>query len=48
MEKLTVKQLESLTEGDIGRKLFDGDGLYGRVRSQKIGVVVTFEYRFRR
>nr|VFJ45998.1 MAG: Integrase [Candidatus Kentron sp. FM]VFJ52178.1 MAG: Integrase [Candidatus Kentron sp. FM]VFK09137.1 MAG: Integrase [Candidatus Kentron sp. FM] len=47
MGKLTVKQLESLTREDIGRRVFDGDGLYGRVRSQKIGLVVTFEYRFR-
>lgn len=46
MGKLTVKQLESLTADDVGRKLFDGDGLYGRVRTQKAGVVVTFEYRF--
>ncbi len=47
MGKLTVKQLESLTDEDVGRKLFDGDGLYGRVRSQKTGIVVTFEYRFK-
>nr|VFJ73452.1 MAG: protein of unknown function (DUF4102) [Candidatus Kentron sp. FW] len=47
MGKLTVRQLDTLTEDDVGRKLFDGDGLYGRVRSQKIGIVVTFEYRFR-
>jgi integrase len=47
MGKLTVKQLESLTEKDVGRKLFDGDGLYGRVRGQRIGIVVTFEYRFK-
>lgn len=48
MGKLTVKQLESLTGADVGRKLFDGEGLYGRVRVQKSGVVVTFEYRFKR
>lgn len=46
MTRLMVKQLESLTLGDVGRRLFDGDGLYGRVRAQKTGVVVTFEYRF--
>ncbi|WP_052314979.1 Arm DNA-binding domain-containing protein [Thiocystis violascens] len=46
MGKLTVKQLESLTPDNVGRKLFDGDGLYGRVRAQKTGIVVTFEYRF--
>ncbi|MEA3643470.1 MAG: tyrosine-type recombinase/integrase [Lamprobacter sp.] len=47
MGKLTVKQLESLTVDDIGRKLFDGEGLYGRVRTQKAGIVVSFEYRFK-
>ena len=47
MGKLTVKELESLTEQDVGRKLFDGEGLYGRVRQQKVGLVVTFEYRFK-
>ncbi|MDF1817528.1 MAG: tyrosine-type recombinase/integrase [Immundisolibacteraceae bacterium] len=46
MGKLTVKQLESLTDDDAGRKLFDGDGLYGRVRKQRSGIVVTFEFRF--
>jgi integrase len=45
--KLTVKQLESLTAEDVGRKLFDGDGLYGRVRAQRVGLVVSFEYRFK-
>lgn len=47
MGKLAVKQLESLTPQDVGRKLFDGDGLYGRVRLQKTGIVVSFEYRFK-
>ncbi len=47
MSKLTVKQLESLTASDEGRRLFDGGGLYGRVRKQKTGIVVTFEYRFK-
>ena len=47
MGKLTVKKLESLSSSDIGKKLFDGDGLYGRVREQKTGLVVTFEYRFK-
>jgi len=46
MGKLTVKELEHLTKEDIGRKLFDGEGLYGRVREQKTGIVVTFEFRF--
>jgi integrase len=47
MGKLMVKQLESLTADDVGRKLFDGEGLYGRVRAQRTGIVVTFEYRFK-
>lgn len=47
MGKMTVKELEALTLDDVGRKLFDGEGLYGRVRSQKTGIVVTFEYRFK-
>ncbi|MCF6217836.1 MAG: Arm DNA-binding domain-containing protein [Gammaproteobacteria bacterium] len=47
MGKLTVKELEALTPDDIGRKLFDGNGLYGRVRVQKTGLVVTFEYCFK-
>ena len=46
MGKLAVKQLESLSDDDVGRKLFDGDGLYGRVRKQKSGIVVTFDFRF--
>ncbi len=47
MGKLTVKQLESLTAEDVGRRLFDGEGLYGRVLAQRTGTVVTFEYRFK-
>jgi integrase len=47
MGKLSAKKLESLTEKDANRKLFDGEGLYGKVRLQKTGVVVTFEYRFK-
>jgi hypothetical protein len=47
MGKLTVKQLDSLSADDVGRKLFDGEGLYGRVRTQKTGIVVSFEYRFK-
>ncbi len=47
MGKLTVKQLESLTAEDVGRRLFDGEGLYGRVLAQRMGTVVTFEYRYK-
>lgn len=47
MSKLTVKELESLKLEDEGRTLFDGEGLYGKVRHQKSGLVVSFEYRYR-
>ncbi|RLB67966.1 MAG: site-specific integrase [Deltaproteobacteria bacterium] len=47
MYKITVKKLEALKLSDEGKRLFDGEGLYGRVRVQKIGVVVTFEYRYK-
>jgi len=46
MPKITVKQLESFKVADAGQKLFDGEGLYGKVRIQKTGIVVTFEYRY--
>lgn len=46
MPKISVKQLESFKVTDAGQKLFDGEGLYGKVRIQKTGVVVTFEYRY--
>lgn len=45
---LTAKELESLTSADVGRKISDGDGLYGLVRVSKGGVVsVLFRWRFR-
>ncbi|CAN0620158.1 Site-specific recombinase XerD [Burkholderia multivorans] len=50
MAKLTIKELEALTQADIGRTVRDGDGLNGRVRgnSQALGgVSVTFTYRYR-
>ena len=47
MGKLTVKELESLAALDEGHTLFDGEGLYGKVRQQKSGMVVCFEYRYR-
>jgi len=47
MAKLSVKELEALTLENLGRRLFDGDGLYGRVMKQKTGLVVVFEYRFK-
>ncbi len=46
-KKLSAVTLKSLTEKDVGKTKFDGDGLYGKVRNQKSGIVVTFEYRFK-
>ena len=46
MAKLTVKQLEGLKTPDIGRVLFDGNGLYGKVSNQRSGIVVRFECRY--
>ena len=46
-KKLSAVTLKSLTENDVGKSKFDGDGLYGKVRLQKAGIVVTFEYRFK-
>jgi len=46
MAKLTVKQLESLKSTDIGRVLFDGNGLYGKISNQRTGIVVSFECRY--
>ena len=46
-KKISAVTLKSLTEKDLGRRMFDGDGLSGKVRLQKSGIVVTFEYRFK-
>lgn len=48
MARLTVKLLESLTPVDVGRRLPDGGGMSGKVRSRKDGTVVSFEYRYRK
>lgn len=47
MDKLTVKQLESLTPDDDGKKLRDDGGLFGTVRSGSKGLSVHFDWRFR-
>lgn len=45
---LTAKELESLTPADAGKKLSDGDSLYGLVRVSTGGIVsVLFRWRFR-
>lgn len=50
MSKLTVKELESLTEANIGETVRDDGGLRGKVRRNikgKNGVSVTFVIRYR-
>ena len=47
MSRLTAQQLRNLHSDDAGKRLFDGDGLYGRVRRQKEGLAVNFEFRYK-
>jgi integrase len=50
MAKLTNKELEALTEADLGKSVQDDGGLRGRVRANsrnKNRVSVTFVFRFR-
>jgi len=45
---LTIKQLENLKPSDVGKKLPDGEGLFGLVRMGKDGTFsVYFRYYFR-
>ena len=47
MAKLTVKELEALTEADNGRRLYDDDNVRGEVRVNKSGISVAFSFRYR-
>lgn len=47
MAKLTVKQLDALKLSDSGKRLTDGDGVYGIVRGNASGVSVLFRWRYR-
>ena len=47
MAKLTVKELESLTVADIGRRLTDEHSMYGVVKSKRSGIAVLFRWRYR-
>ena len=48
MASLTVKQLEALSVADKGRKLPDGESMFGTVRvSKDAKVSVDFEWRYR-
>ena len=47
MGKLTVRNLESLTQADVGKRLTDAHALYGRVKAKGDGVCVMFRWRYR-
>jgi integrase len=44
---LTVKQLEALTEQDVGKRLSDEHSLYGTVKARSGGISVLFRWRYR-
>ena len=45
--KIAVKQLQALTISDIGKRIPDGNSLYGIVKASGTGVTVLFRWRFR-
>lgn len=45
--KLTVKQLEALSSGNVGTIIRDEGGLIGKIKSTRKGISVAFYYRFR-
>lgn len=47
MPKLTVKQLEALTALDAGKRISDGESLYGTVKVRTEGISVLFRWRYR-
>jgi len=47
MAKLTVRQLESLTEADDGKTLREDGGIVGKVRAGVRGITVLFRYEFK-
>lgn len=47
MAKLTVRQLESLTEADDGKTLREDGGIVGKARSGVRGLTVLFRYEFK-
>lgn len=47
MAKLTVKQLQSLTLEDIGKRISDDGSLYGLVKAKGNSVSVLFRWRYR-
>ena len=47
MAKLTAKELEALTEQDVGTVIRDEGSLSGRVSLRKKGVAIPFYFQFR-
>jgi len=47
MAKLTIKELDSLTEADKGKTLYEDGNIRGEVRVNKSGITVAFSYRYR-
>lgn len=47
MAKLTVKQLQALSEKNYGQVVRDDGGLFGKVKATKSGMSVSFYYRYR-
>lgn len=47
MSKLTIKELNSLTEADKGKTLYEDGNIRGEVRVNQSGITVAFTYRYR-
>ncbi|MDP1657747.1 MAG: tyrosine-type recombinase/integrase [Methylotenera sp.] len=47
MAKLTVLELQALTQADTGKSLSEDGGIRGEVRSNQSRMVVAFSYRYR-
>jgi integrase len=47
MAKLTIKELEALTEFDKGKTLYEDGNIRGEVRLNQSGITVAFSYRYR-
>ncbi|MDH5856463.1 tyrosine-type recombinase/integrase [Lampropedia aestuarii] len=46
-KKLTIKELQALTELDHGRSIREDGGLCGKVRAGKLGITVLFRYEYK-
>lgn len=47
MAKLTIRELDTLSEADKGRTLYEDGNIRGEVRSNQSGITVAFSYRYR-